>query len=746
MADQREDSAGRLQEFADDRFERPELIGEGNNATISLAWDRDVKRPVALKVSTSATLLDALGVERVEALGIGEELQQLVDEIGVEAERRYTLLREARLLGAVSHPNVIPMYEVGVLRGAVTIVMPFLSGGSLAEREFTGPWEGVLAVAMQIGEGLAALHREGIIHRDFKPNNVLFDGAGWPYVMDFGLACQLTDTEALTEWCGTARYMAPEVIDQHFRDERDDLYAFCTVAFEMFYGYLPFASERERRLGRVTKIERADGMSDAVRDVFVKGLQPDADDRWPNMRALLEALDLAANPVRRPRWPWVAAAISIALATGVSTSNTAEADECSEVAEELAPVWNKEVQAELRTALGTRLAGDALASWAQQWMLLRAGECHAAKLAGRAPEPSACALSLRRRFEITVEVLSTPHLRQGLRHDVVISELPAPKYCVDHPDVADSGQGGLLELRDLDVRLGTLIDLGELDIAWTTQAQYLPLAQTHSALYDTERAIFWRGELRRLGGDLDGAEEDFGRAFRRAQVLGADVFAAEAVLKLVMTAGDRGTVEAIDSFALVALGMFERADPTRIVEVHEVHGLALLAGDEATRLRAVDLLRKAVESREDQQVRQGGTTEPLSRAHESLGRGLLAVNQPHDALDYFELSLDAHRLEYGEAGPRVHGLTRQLFLAQLDAGLDDDVILTQDALLAAHWENGDWESHGIEAQWLAGQYILARQPEHARYALLVGLQIAREHGFVDQQQQLTGILETLAFK
>lgn len=110
------------------------------------------------------------------------------------------------------------------------------------------------------------------------------------------------------------------------------------------------------------------------------------------------------------------------------------------------------------------------------------------------------------------------------------------------------------------------------------------------------------------------------------------MFTAEAVLKLAQTAGDRGAVESVDSFALIALGMFEIADPRRAAEVREVQGLALLAADEATKLRAVELLRNAVESREDQLAHQGGSAEPLSRsARESRSRAARRSPTPRRA-------------------------------------------------------------------------------------------------------------------
>src|SRR5262249_33790457 len=138
------------------------------------------------------------------------------DELFGPATRgRTQLLAEAQAMARLSHPNVIPVHEIVVEEGTAFLVMEYVAGPTLrvwlAETE--RPWHEVLAMLFGAGEGLAAAHRAGIVHRDFKPENVLIDRDGRARVGDFGLAAMVAEDRRVAgsgNPAGTLRYMAPE--------------------------------------------------------------------------------------------------------------------------------------------------------------------------------------------------------------------------------------------------------------------------------------------------------------------------------------------------------------------------------------------------------------------------------------------------------------------------------------------------------------------------------------------------------
>ncbi len=265
--------------------------------------------------------------------------------------------REARAMGRVNHPNVATVYDVGESEGRGYIAMELVRGGTLREWIRRGPtWAQLLATLRQAGEGIAAAHAAGLVHRDFKPDNVLVGDDGRARVVDFGLAkhhaeasperlfdrellareladAKITRTGALM---GTPAYMAPEqFLGQG--DARSDQFAFCVVLYEALYGQLPFAGDTAEALfnatacGRLRPAPRRSEVPAAILGVLRRGLSASADDRYDSMAALLEALSRAVDPKdgtsrRRGRgrtkgtrsWKWriVGGATGLLLAVG----------------------------------------------------------------------------------------------------------------------------------------------------------------------------------------------------------------------------------------------------------------------------------------------------------------------------------------------------------------------------------------------------------------------------------------------
>src|SRR5918999_1013757 len=162
-----------------------------------------------------------------------------------EAEMRERFRREAEAAAQLVHPHVCPILDFGVNESAVYLVMPYLKGGSLADRVYvhrTVPPAGVAAAAAQVACGLDYAHRRGIVHRDVKPDNILYDEDGNALITDFGIATarfhgRLTATGRAM---GTPHYMSPEQAMGRMVDGRSDLYAVGVMLYEMLVGFPPF--------------------------------------------------------------------------------------------------------------------------------------------------------------------------------------------------------------------------------------------------------------------------------------------------------------------------------------------------------------------------------------------------------------------------------------------------------------------------------------------------------------------------
>ncbi|HWM85194.1 MAG TPA: serine/threonine-protein kinase [Kofleriaceae bacterium] len=315
---------------------------------------------------------DDSGLDRKVALKLVREPRQR------PGHRR--LLREAQALAKLSHPNVVTVYDVGTHLDQVFVAMEFVEGQTLRAwlAEKPRSWREVVDAFLRAGEGLAAAHEAGIVHRDFKPDNVLVDRQGRVRVGDFGLAFidQESDDEEEGERevaggasrigegsappgldprltasgaaIGTLAYMAPE--QQAGRapvDARADQFSFCVALHEALHGERPFGGDSQPEIaehiarGEVREAPRGRDVPAWLRRVVLRGLASDPSARYPSMAALLA--DLRRDPATRRRR--IAAAAAGALLVGAAVAGVAalqRADEppCRGAAGKLAGVWD----------------------------------------------------------------------------------------------------------------------------------------------------------------------------------------------------------------------------------------------------------------------------------------------------------------------------------------------------------------------------------------------------------------------
>jgi serine/threonine-protein kinase len=223
-------------------------------------------------------------------------------------------LNEGKRQANLDHPNIVRALDFISQRGRHFLVMKYVEGGGLDRHiEESGgplPLEEVLNISFQVLSALAYAHREGVIHRDVKPSNILMDREGKCYLTDFGIALgigqpRLTRTGTVM---GTDYYISPEQIrSPHTVDARADLYAFGVVLFEMLTGGLPFDYDNEFLL-KQAHVEQAPpkpsklnpAITKAMESVVLCALAKNPDDRWSDCEAMIEALEVARTGTRPP--------------------------------------------------------------------------------------------------------------------------------------------------------------------------------------------------------------------------------------------------------------------------------------------------------------------------------------------------------------------------------------------------------------------------------------------------------------
>ena len=554
------------------RFTIVRELGRGGMGVAYLALDEELDRKVAVKL--------------------------VRPHADADVAARHRLLREAQALARLTHPNIVTIYEVGTYRSQLYVAMEFVKGQSVKDwlKSRRRTWHEVLTVFRQAGAGLRAAHVAGLVHRDFKPDNIMIGDDGRVRVLDFGLARAVDESHRdaepvsaatrtqrrrlarkLTETgmvMGTPGYVAPEHWLRGVVDESVDQYAFCVSLYEALYGEHPYTGDTLDELcesicrGEVKAPPEETTVPDWLRDVVVRGLDPDPSRRWPSMAALLA--ELGRNPTRRRRRLAIAGAIAGVLAmltalvvmsfAGRGLAAAGNSQVCVGARDHMATVWNQQRRDAVKRAfVATELpyAADTadktltlVDRYADDWQRGHTESCEATAVrkersVAMMDRSMACLSGRRRALDALLGALASPD-SDTLENSVpAVSRLPSIEQCSDlnylrarvEPPF-DPAAAELVEaLRD------QLVVVRELQTAARYDQASALLHTIDNASRDLDyaplrAAIDLRaGILHSLKGAYEDAERDLERAFFTAQEAGHHDVAVAAATSLVRVVG-----------------------------------------------------------------------------------------------------------------------------------------------------------------------------------------------------------------
>ncbi len=698
-------------------------LGAGGVGVVLRAHDEQLGRDVAIKLVR-------------EHGGMPTELAQL------------RLLREARAIARLSHPNVVAVYDVGRLDTAVHgpgvyVVMELVEGEDLAQW-LTTPRSvaEILDAYLAAGRGLAAAHEHGLLHRDFKPHNVLRGRDGRVRVADFGLTrasdglviAETTDPAAVVSLTadgaivGTPLYMAPEQHRGAPVDARADQYAYCFALREALWG--------RPKLGELAALVAFKhvaptlpprrGVPRAIARAIERGLHPDPDSRWPSMHALLAAL--AAGRQGRMRQGVVVAIAALVGAVILARPTSSAGDgPCAVEDPGWSNVWSADARDEIRAAFerasptiaaaAVSTIDERLAARGREWTAARDRICGSMD-----PRPAAleCLVGRRAAALALVQHWREADAETAMRAADAASTIADPSECEpQHGNVAPMPADPAV------VEIDALVATGRINDA-AAQARALDARLATMTGAPAAWAGLSVGIALDEAGDYEAAHTVLARAFDEAQVVDDHAASVRIAARLVSVVGTHlGRTDDADLWARHAWAALARAGDVaplraevlrhlghlagargrwdRALEHYEANADALLASEGADSLayaRALDnvanarihlgdhagaiaLLRRVLEL----VVARAGDRHPhVAVTRHNLSAALLGDQRLAAAEAECRAALASWRDTYGERHPDVALARYSLGSILLTAGKADEAVTELEAALALRRE------------------------------------------------------------
>lgn len=541
------------------RYRIERVLGTGAMGVVYAAYDGELRREVALKVVRAHAHQDRL-------------------------------VAEAHALARLRHPNVVTVHDVGTASGRVYIVMELVQGTTLREhllKKLPERTQAIEALFAQAARGLAAAHAAGLVHRDFKPDNVLVGDDGRVVVTDFGLA--RVDADDDRELVGTPAYLAPEVFAGRAADARSDQFAFMVALFEAFHGHRPFTGSTSAELAKnVAAGNLVPGnrpVRRAVGRLMERGLAVDPAARHADLTAIANALGK-----RTGRAVPLALAGTAILGAAIAFAATRSHDgpSCRDSVELADEVWTSATRTKvvshftgLRPQEGVMIEGAvrAIDTWTAAWSEARRGACY-----DDTPLRSTRLGCLDQALGELRAQISVWQETDGEGVDRALAAalaLPSPSACSTRASgPVDPWIGGRI------ASANALARSGQHARARAQLEGIIATAEATGKPQNLAVALLAVGSLEQASNELDGARRHLQRAAREAGTAADDAVLFDALVAEAMTVIDQG--RPLDSLGMLsaAEAFAVRAKLDREETIARHRGAALTAagrGKEAIR-------------------------------------------------------------------------------------------------------------------------------------------------------------------
>jgi eukaryotic-like serine/threonine-protein kinase len=731
-------------------------IGAGGMGVVYSAYDPELDRRVAIKLLRP----------------------------GVARDKQQRLLREAQAMARLSHPNVVGVHDVGTFGEQVFIACEFIDGPSLdrwRDLKRPRPWREILAIYLEAGRGLAAAHSAGLMHRDFKPQNVLVDPLGHARVLDFGLARSTEElftvapdnsephdvepppisTKALETpltragtIVGTPAYMSPEQLRGEPVDARTDQFSFCVALHEALYNERPFVGDTQAFVDHGSSVQRPPraetDVPPAVRALLLRGLSLKPGDRFALLGELLDGLELLRGQSQRPpsrRWVPVAlaaAAAVVAVAGTIVVRERRERTMCSGADGKLAPAWNdarRNAIAAAFTRSGSAAAGEAwkhaesaLDKYARRWAAAWTDSCEATHVRG---EQSAELLDLRTQCfdERLGELRATTDLLAGADAKLVNEAGRAVAGLSRIEDCGDVAALKAPERLPTDAATREKVAAIEADLAtartFSRAGRYRDVLAPATRAVDAARrlharalegeALFELGNAQYRGGDGKTGIATTEEAAIASVAGHDDLHAGMTWATLVFFGDETGALERADVWSRLGLAISERlGNPPQLLG-KLYNNTATLIDDEGRHADAVDLYKKAIAIDEKLEDPVG-----LAMACNNLAVTLATLGRDDEALPLYRRAFTLWNDALGPMHPNTlmaldnvaEVLKRMDLLDEAEASVLRSLAAREKVLGADHPDN--WFAVGILAdiEYRRGKFADAQRHAEEQARLL----------------------------